>query len=102
MYPSVGDRSSPNDWVEQGRPSVVERAARKLETILANHYPYHIPESVDAAIRERLPIRLPRVRCGPPARFSGARIGDRRRECRQEFAGDSADIREPPHRPGSR
>jgi trimethylamine--corrinoid protein Co-methyltransferase len=44
---------------------VVDRAARKLEAILANHYPSHIPESVDAAIRERLPIRLPRSAMRP-------------------------------------
>ncbi len=65
IYPSVGDRTSPNEWVEQGRPSVVERASRKLEAILATHYPSHIPESVDAAIRERLPIRLPRSAMRP-------------------------------------
>jgi trimethylamine--corrinoid protein Co-methyltransferase len=65
IYPSVGDRTSPNEWVEQGRPSVVERASRKLEAILASHYPSHIPESVDAAIRERLPIRLPRSAMRP-------------------------------------
>jgi trimethylamine--corrinoid protein Co-methyltransferase len=60
VYPSVGDRTSPNEWLEQGRPTVVDRAARKLESILSSHYPTHIPESVDAAIRARLPIRLPR------------------------------------------
>ncbi len=60
IYPTVGDRTSPNEWVDQGRPTVVERAARKLESILASHYPTHIPDAVDAAIRERLPIRLPR------------------------------------------
>jgi trimethylamine--corrinoid protein Co-methyltransferase len=60
IYPTVGDRTSPNQWVDQGRPTVVERAARKLESILASHYPTHIPDAVDAAIREKLPIRLPR------------------------------------------
>ncbi len=60
VYPSVGDRSSPNEWQDQGRPRVVERAKRKLDAILAGHYPSHIPEAVDRAIRERLPIRLPR------------------------------------------
>jgi trimethylamine--corrinoid protein Co-methyltransferase len=65
IYPTVGDRTSPNEWVEQGRPSVVDRASRKLESILATHYPSHIPESVDAAIRERLPIRLPRAAMRP-------------------------------------
>ncbi|MGO9425614.1 MAG: trimethylamine methyltransferase family protein [Steroidobacteraceae bacterium] len=60
IYPTVGDRTSPNQWVEEGRPSVIERAARKLQSILTSHYPSHIPDSVDAAIRERLPIRLAR------------------------------------------
>ena len=65
VYPSVGDRSSPNEWLEQGRPTVLDRAARKLASILASHYPTHIPESVDAAIRERLPIRLARAAMRP-------------------------------------
>jgi trimethylamine--corrinoid protein Co-methyltransferase len=65
IYPTVGDRTSPNEWVDQGRPTVVERAARKLESILASHYPTHISDSVDAAIREKLPIRLPREAMRP-------------------------------------
>lgn len=65
IYPSVGDRSSPNAWLEAGRPTVVEHAARKLASILASHYPTHIPESMDAAIRERLPIRLARAAMRP-------------------------------------
>ena len=60
IYPTVGDRTSPNQWVDEGRPTVVERASRKLESILASHYPTHLSDSVDAAIREKLPIRLPR------------------------------------------
>ena len=60
VYPAVGDRASPNEWQSQGRPRVVERAIQKLDAILASHYPTHIPDDVDAAIRERLPIRLPR------------------------------------------
>jgi trimethylamine---corrinoid protein Co-methyltransferase len=67
IYPSVGDRTSPNQWVEEGRPSVVERAARKLGAILSSHYPTHISDSVDAAIRERLPIRLAREAMRPAA-----------------------------------
>jgi trimethylamine---corrinoid protein Co-methyltransferase len=58
IYPGVGDRSSPNEWLEQGRPSVVDRAARKLAEILDSHHPTHISRAVDAAIRERLPIRF--------------------------------------------
>lgn len=60
VYPVVGDRSSPNLWLEQGRPTVVDRAAHKLATILATHYPSHIPKAVDDLIREKFPVRLPR------------------------------------------
>ena len=67
IYPTVGDRTSPNQWVEQGRPTVVDRAALRLNAILSSHYPAHIPESVDAAIRERLPIRLAREAMRPAA-----------------------------------
>jgi trimethylamine--corrinoid protein Co-methyltransferase len=65
IYPTVGDRTSPNEWLDQGRPTVIDRAARKLSSILASHYPTHIPESVDAAIRARLPIKLPRAAMRP-------------------------------------
>jgi len=65
VYPAVGDRTSPNQWVEQGRPTVVDRAAQKLASILEKHYPTHIPDAVDAKIREKLPIRLPREAMRP-------------------------------------
>jgi trimethylamine---corrinoid protein Co-methyltransferase len=65
IYPTVGDRTSPNQWVDEGRPTVVDRASRKLESILASHYPTHLSDSVDAAIREKLPIRLPREAMRP-------------------------------------
>ena len=67
IYPSVGDRTSPNEWVDQGRLSVVERARRKLDSILSSHYPTHISDSVDEAIRARLPIRLAREAMRPKA-----------------------------------
>ncbi|MGA2342850.1 MAG: trimethylamine methyltransferase family protein [Steroidobacteraceae bacterium] len=67
IYPTVGDRTSPNEWVDQGRPSVVERAKRKLDAILASHYPTHISDPVDEAIRARLPIRLDRAEMRPKA-----------------------------------
>ena len=39
LYPTVGDRRSPNEWREQGASNVSERAARKVAEILATHYP---------------------------------------------------------------
>ena len=68
LYPAIGDRKSPNEWTEQGSTDIVDRAARKVRELLATHYPAHIPEAVDAAIRARFPVRLPRERMGPPSR----------------------------------
>ena len=43
------------------------RATKKVEEILASHFPDHVPEAVDAAIRERFPVRLARARMRPAA-----------------------------------
>ncbi len=42
VYPVVGDRRSPNDWLEQGGSSVSERAEKKVAEILATHFPKHV------------------------------------------------------------
>jgi trimethylamine--corrinoid protein Co-methyltransferase len=61
VYPMVGDRSNPKEWVEQGRPDAVARAQKKLKQIMNNHYPAHIPAAVDDAIRAKFPVRLDRA-----------------------------------------
>ena len=66
LYPTVGDRRSPNDWLEQGGSNVAERAGRKIAEILATHYPHHVSEQIDAEIRRRFPIRLARQGMRPP------------------------------------
>ena len=55
-YPEVGDRSSPKEWIEQGKPDLVEKALAEKRRILATVFPDHIPEPVDAAIRARFDI----------------------------------------------
>jgi len=60
VYPEVGDRLSPKDWAEQGSTDVLQRAKEKVGEILWSSYPGHIPDQVDAKIREQLTIRLPR------------------------------------------
>ena len=59
LYPQVGDRSSPKEWDEKGRPSILDRAERTLNTILEGHFPGHIPSHIDEQIRGRFPVRLP-------------------------------------------
>ena len=61
LYPGVGDRRSPNEWKEQGALDVTARAMQKVEEILAGHFPTHVAEAVDAEIRRRFPVRLPRA-----------------------------------------
>jgi trimethylamine--corrinoid protein Co-methyltransferase len=60
-YPEVGDRSSPKEWIERGSTTVVERASAKVRSILSTHYPRHIGDRLDAAIRERFSVALGRA-----------------------------------------
>ncbi len=60
IYPAIGDRLSPKEWNEVGRPKVLERATDKVRDVLASHYPDHIPESIDAKIRAEFPVRFDR------------------------------------------
>jgi len=60
VYPEVGDRNSPKDWAEQGSTDVLQRAKARVNEILGGDRPSHVPDHVDAKIREMLNIRLPR------------------------------------------
>jgi trimethylamine--corrinoid protein Co-methyltransferase len=65
VYPSIGDRSNPKDWVEQGRPTILDRAIKNTKSILARHYPRHVSDEIDDQIRAKLPVRLPREAMRP-------------------------------------
>ena len=51
IYPRLGDRSSPKEWEEKGRPDLLERATRRKEEILASIHPRHVPYEIDRAVR---------------------------------------------------
>ncbi len=59
IYPEVGDRTSPKEWVESGKPVLLETAKARVDDILNNHYPDSISSELDAEIRERFNILLP-------------------------------------------
>ncbi|MBK8457767.1 MAG: trimethylamine methyltransferase family protein [Phyllobacteriaceae bacterium] len=62
FYPALGDRSSPKEWVEKGRPDIVARAVAEKRRILTTHFPVHVTEALDRELRSRFPaIRLPRA-----------------------------------------
>ncbi len=65
LYPSIGDRENINNWVEQGAVDVVTRAARVVRQVLSTHYPNHLDNAMDRAIRKRFPIRLPVEKMSP-------------------------------------
>src|SRR5579862_7203798 len=60
LYPVIGDRKSPNEWTEQGALDITARAEKKVREILSTHFPTHIGDQVDARIRDRFPVKLPR------------------------------------------
>ena len=60
VYPVVGDRTSPKEWVEIGATDVVQKARAYVRETLARHYPAHIGNDLDAAIRGQSDIKLPR------------------------------------------
>ena len=64
FYPHLGDRRSPREWQEDGSKPVAERAREKARALLASHYPDHISDEADRALRESFDIRLSREQIG--------------------------------------
>lgn len=66
VYPAVGDRTSPKEWLEAGKPELVARARETTARLLAEHFPRHVPDEVDERLRTEFPIRIPREAMRPP------------------------------------
>ena len=58
VYPRLGDRTSPKEWLEIGRPDLVENAIKEKVRILSEHFPRHIDAATDAAVRAANNIHL--------------------------------------------
>jgi trimethylamine--corrinoid protein Co-methyltransferase len=61
IYPVIGNRLSPKEWAEVGKPDIIKVAIEKKRELLSSHFPRHIPDAVDDAIRAKHPIRLPKA-----------------------------------------
>ncbi|CAD0185536.1 trimethylamine:corrinoid methyltransferase [Ruegeria sp. THAF57] len=59
VYPTFGDRTSPKEWVELGRPDLIEKATARKEEILSMPSPAKFDPLLDAQIRARFNIHLP-------------------------------------------
>jgi trimethylamine--corrinoid protein Co-methyltransferase len=65
IYPEVGDRTSPKEWIEQGSIDVLTRARNQVAEILTSHYPSHIDPALDERIRASFDVKLPREQMLP-------------------------------------
>lgn len=63
-YPAIANRQSPADWAAGGSLTIYDRAKSRVQEILSTHLPQPIAEGVDADIRTRFPILLPRAAVG--------------------------------------
>ncbi|MDW8327630.1 MAG: trimethylamine methyltransferase family protein [Anaerolineales bacterium] len=59
-FPHTADRNTRQMWEEAGSLDMRERARRKAREMLRTYFPTIVSDEVDAMIRERFPIRLPR------------------------------------------
>jgi len=64
VYPEVGERTSPKEWVEQGSSSILDRAKVRTRSLLDGHFPRHISDEIDDEIRARFDIKLPKSAMG--------------------------------------
>ena len=58
VYPALGDRTSPKEWAEIGKPGLVAKATARKEEILAQRAEARFDPMVDADIRARFKIYL--------------------------------------------
>ena len=58
IYPLIGDRSSPKEWEEIGKPNLVETAIKRKNEILVSFYPNHISSEIDIELHKKFKLFL--------------------------------------------
>lgn len=59
VYPTLGDRTSPKEWAELGKPNLLEKAKSRKEKILSQASAARLAPDLDQALRARFKIHLP-------------------------------------------
>jgi trimethylamine---corrinoid protein Co-methyltransferase len=59
VYPALGDRSSPKEWDELGKPDLIEKATARKEQILSQRSAASFDPMLEKALREAFTIHLP-------------------------------------------
>ena len=58
IYPLIGDRSSPKEWEEIGKPNLVETAIKRKNEILVSFRPNHISSEIDIELHKKFKLFL--------------------------------------------
>ncbi len=59
VYPALGNRMSPKEWDEQGKPDLIANATARKQDILSRRAAARFDPETDARIRARFNIHLP-------------------------------------------
>ena len=59
IYPALGDRTSPKEWEELGRPDLLQKAIARKTEILSRPSAARFDPAIDSVIRDRFKIHLP-------------------------------------------
>ena len=59
VYPSLGNRMSPKEWAETGKPDLIANTIARKEEILSERAPARFDPALDAEIRRAFNIHLP-------------------------------------------
>ena len=59
VYPALGDRTSPKEWAEIGKPNLVAKATARKEEILSERSRARFDPMLDSEIRKAFNIHLP-------------------------------------------
>ena len=59
IYPELGDRTSPKEWDELGKPDLIQKAIARKEAILSEPSSARFAPDVDRDVREAFKIHLP-------------------------------------------
>ena len=59
VYPVLGDRTSPKEWDERGKPDLIAKAIARKEEILSTPSSARFDPLIDKALREAFNIHLP-------------------------------------------
>jgi len=56
IYPDIGDRDTPDNWMDAGGKDALQVAHERANELLENHWPEHVSADVDRKVRDAFNI----------------------------------------------